>query len=93
MVRLGTMRNGVIVPDEPDTIPEGSRVALDFAEDNEDGGWPADCPPPPATETRERLLASLREDAAAIRAGARGKPLDEFAAELKRDFGVGQDGQ
>ena len=26
MVRLGTMRNGVIVPDEPDSIPEGSRV-------------------------------------------------------------------
>ena len=90
MVRLGTMRNGVIVPDEPDSIPEGSRVALDF---DDDGAWPADCPPPPATETREQLLASLREDVAAIRAGARGKPLDEFAAELKRDFGVGQDGQ
>ena len=87
MVRLGTMRNGVIVPDEPDTIPEGSRVALDFAEDNEDGGWPADCPPPPATETREEFLQGLREDYAKILAGERGMPLQEFAAELKREFG------
>ena len=62
MVRLGTMRNGVIVPDEPDTIPEGSRVALDLAYEDEDGAWPADCPHPPDTETREELIASIRTD-------------------------------
>ena len=91
MVRLGTMRNGVIVPDEPDTFPEGTRIALEQTTDDEDGSWPADAPPPPSTETREELLASLREDVAAIRAGLRGKPLEVFAAELKRDFGAGME--
>ncbi len=93
MVKLGTMRNGVIIPDEPDAIPEGQRITLDFAEDDEDGAWPPDCPPPPSTETREELIASLREDLAEIRAGVRGKTLEEFAAELKREFGVEQDRQ
>jgi len=87
MVRLGTMRNGVIVPDVPDTIPEGSRVALDFAVDDEDDFWPADCPPPYSTETREEFLQGLREDYAKILEGERGMPLEEFAAELKREFG------
>lgn len=93
MIRLGTMRNGVIVPDEPDTFPEGRRITLDLAEDEEDGAWPADCPHPPDTETHEEFLQSLREDIAAVQAGARGKPLEVFAAELKREFGVGQNGQ
>ena len=93
MVRLGTMRNGVIIPDEPDTIPEGTRITLDFPGEEDDGAWPGDCPPPPATETREELIASLREDLAEIRAGVRGKTLEEFAAELKREFGVEQDRQ
>ncbi len=93
MVRLGTMRNGVIVPDDPGAIPEGSRVALDVAGDDEDGSWPADCPPPPTTETREEFLQNLRDDIAAVQAGARGKPLGVFAAELKREFGVRQNGQ
>ena len=94
MVRLGTMRNGVIVPDEPDAIPEGARVALDLTADDEEGDWPADAPLPPyPAETREEFLASLREDIVAIHAGERGKPLHVFAAELKRDFGLPQDGQ
>ena len=87
MIRLGTMRNGVIVPDEPDTIPEGRRITLDFAEDEEDGAWPADCPPPPSTETREELIASLREDLAAIRAGERGLPVAEAFARIRTDLG------
>ena len=87
MVRLGTMRNGVIIPDEPDAIPEGTRITLDFPGEEDDGAWPADCPPPPATETREELIASLREDLAAIRAGERGVPVAEAFARIRADLG------
>ena len=50
LVEFGTMRNGVIVPDEPNTIPEGSRVALDLAYDDEDGAW--------RTQGRQRFEAA-----------------------------------
>ena len=91
MVRLGTMRNGVIVPDEPDTIPEGTRVALDLTADDGEGAWPDDAPPPPSTETREEFLASLREDIAAIRAGERGLPVADAFARIRADLGFPPD--
>lgn len=53
MLQLGTMTNGVIVPDEPESIPEGRRITLRWISDSEDDGWPADAPRPPSTETRE----------------------------------------
>ena len=87
MVRLGTMRNGVIVPDEPDAIPEGARVALDLTADDEEGAWPADAPLPPyPAETREEFLASLREDIVAIHAGERGLPVAEAFARIRADL-------
>ena len=92
MVRLGTMRNGVIVPDEPDSFPEGTRITLELSQ-VDDGAWPADCPPPPATETREEFIASLREDLAAIRAGERGLPVAEAFARIRADMGFPPEGR
>jgi hypothetical protein len=81
----GTMRNGVVVLDGSPGLPEGARVRVELADDEDvDDFGP---PPPPTGETREEFLAGLREDIAAIKAGVRGMPLAEFAAELKREFG------
>ncbi len=82
----GTMRGGVIVFDGSPGLPEGARVRVELADDDfdDDDFGP---PPPPTGETREEFLAGLREDYAAIQAGVWGKPLAEFAAELKREFG------
>ena len=85
MVRLGTMRNGVIVPDEPDTFPEGTRITLDSEDDD---AWPADCPHPPSTETREEFLQGLRDDYAKILAGDRGMPVDEAFALIRLELNL-----
>ncbi len=83
----GTVVKGVIVFDNLPMLPEGARVRVELAEDDDDDFGPPP-PPPPTGETREEFLAGLREDITAIKAGVRGKPLAELAAELKREFGV-----
>ena len=85
MPLYGTVINGQVQLDEPANLPDGTRVT--FIEDDEDYG-----PPPPwAEETREEVIASLREALADIAAG-RGIPIDVLAAELKREFGVPPNG-
>ena len=81
MEQFGTMKNGVIVPDEPGAFQEGERVILELAEDD----WPADAFPP--TDTYEEHLEKLRHSIAEMQAGVPGKPIAEFAAELKHEFG------
>ena len=78
MAQRGTLKNGVIVPDEPATLPEGTRMKFIPVEDPS---------PPPTSETREEFLASLRQSVADIKAG-KGIPIATLAAELKREFGV-----
>ena len=91
MAQHGTMRGGVIVPDGPVDLPEGTRVVFESAPSGAgDDDWGD--PPPPTGETREEFLAGLREDIAAIKAGAWGKPLDEFMAELRQEFGSPPEG-
>jgi hypothetical protein len=52
----GAVVNGVIVLDGTPQLPDGTRVRVELAESDLD-----DLEPPPTTETREELLASLRE--------------------------------
>lgn len=88
MTREGTVVNGTIVFDGPLPFPEGTRVRVEAAADAELWDELAAVPPPPETETREEFLESLRQSYAEVKAGVKGKPLAEFAAELKREYGV-----
>ena len=83
MVQRGTVRNGVIVPEGPPP-PEGTVVVFEpsGADTDEDSG-----DMPPSTETREEILESLRQSIAETKAGVKGIPLNEFAADLKREYG------
>ena len=60
-------------------------MRVEVAEEADDDYGP---PPEPTGETRAEFLAGLREDIAAIKAGARGKPIAQFAAELEQEFGT-----
>lgn len=82
MEQFGTMQNGVIVPDNPDTVADGTRVVYESAEED----WPD--VPYPFYETREEILASLRESIAEMKAGVKGMPIEEFRAELRREYGT-----
>lgn len=79
MTQLGTMQNGVIVPDDPEALPDGTRVAFEPTAD-ESPSW--------AHETRQEILASLRQELADIRAGVPGISLTDFRAEMERDYGI-----
>lgn len=89
MVQHGTVVNGVIVPDGPPP-PDGTRVVFQTEATADDDMWDelAKVPPPPATETREEYLQSLRDSIAEVEAGVPGLSVDEaFArvdAELRR---------
>lgn len=79
----GTVINGVIVLDGSPQLPEGKRVIVDL--EGDDFG-----PPPPSTETYAEHLELLRKSLAMMDAGEQGMPLEEFAAELKAEFGLTQ---
>ena len=81
MEQLGTMFDGIIVPDEPSRIPNGTRIVFERVEELDDV-------PYSFHETEEQIIASIRESIAETKAGVPGIPLEEIAAELKRDFGV-----
>ena len=81
MILEGTVINGVIVLDGSPALPEGQRVFVDLEEDYE---------PPPSTETYAEHLELLRKSLALMDAGEQGMPLEEFAAELKAEFGLTQ---
>ena len=83
MTREGTIRNGVIVPDDGAPLPDGMRVRYELLADDED-----DFDPPPSTETREEFLASLRESVAEARAGVPGIPLDEAMKRIADEFNL-----
>ena len=90
MTQHGTVRGGVIVPDDPASLIDGTRVAFEPTPDEADEDWEGP-PPPPTDETREEFLAGLREDIAAIKAGARGIPIDEAFAQIRADLGLPPD--
>lgn len=81
MEQLGTMQNGVIVLDNPDAMPDGSRVVVELAEDD----WPD--VPYPFHETREEIIASIRKELTDIEAGVKGISIEELRKELKQEFG------
>ena len=83
MRHLGIMKNGVIVPDEPGTIPDGTCVHFELADEDD---WPADVMPP--TETYEEHLEILRQSIAEMKAGVPGMTLEELRQELQREFGT-----
>ena len=80
MILEGTVINGVVVLDGSPQLPEGQRVIVDL--DGDDFG------PPPTTETYAEHLQLLRQSLVMMDAGERGMPLEEFAAELKAEFGL-----
>lgn len=86
MTQLGTMQGGVIVPDDAAAWPDGTRIAFEPATD-----LTSDFGPP--TDSYDEHLAKLRESVAAMKAGVPSKPLAEFAAELKQQFGVSPDNE
>ncbi len=87
MTREGTVVNGVIVLDGPPPFPEGTRVRVEAADDAELWDELADVPPPPATETREEFLESLRQSVADVKAG-RGIPAAEAFARIRAELGL-----
>jgi hypothetical protein len=70
MTLEGTVVNGVIVLDGAAPLPEGARVRVELADEE-------DLFPPPEPYDREKELAILREALEDVRAG-RGTPAREF---------------
>jgi hypothetical protein len=85
MTLEGTVVNGMIVLDGAAQLPEGARVRVELAQEDPDA-W-ENAPPPPSTETREELLASLRESIADAKAG-RGRPAREVMDEIAKEFNL-----
>ncbi len=83
MVQYGTVVNGVIVPDGSPP-PEGTRFRLVAEDADWDEAW--DEMPPPANETREEFLQSLRDSIASAKAGDKGMTVDEAFAKLDADL-------
>ena len=77
MTLEGTVVNGTIVLDGTPPLPEGARVRVELAADD-----PDNAPPPPATETYEEHLASLREGVADTKAAVGGVDARQFLKEL-----------
>ncbi|MBA4190876.1 MAG: hypothetical protein C0467_23050 [Planctomycetaceae bacterium] len=88
MALEGTVVNGVLVFDGPPP-PDGTRLRVELS-DADDDLWDelAKVPPPQATETYEEHLEALRQSIAEMNSGVPGMPLAEFAAQLKKEFGV-----
>jgi hypothetical protein len=76
----GTVMNGVVVFDGNPQLPEGTRVRVELADENE-------IPRNPALEpgTREEELAALRESIEDMKAG-RGRPAREVLKEIALKF-------
>ena len=75
MAQRGTLKNGVIVPDEPATLPDGTRIEWTEVE-----SWPH----PMASADGEQETALVLARIAAVAAGEATIPLDEAMAELTR---------
>ena len=80
MMLEGAVINGVIVMDAGTHLPEGTRVRVGLAEDD-------DLFPPPEPYDREKELAILRESLEDVKAG-RGMPFEEFMAKLAPELNL-----
>jgi hypothetical protein len=80
MTLEGTVVNGVIVLDSGTQLPEGVRVRVELAEDD-------DLFPPPEPYDREKELAILRESLEDVKAG-RTAPARQALADLARKYGL-----
>ena len=80
MTLEGTVVNGVIVLDAGTQLPEGARVRVELADDD-------DLFPPPEPYDREKELAILRESLENVKAG-RGMPFEEFMAKLAGELNL-----
>ena len=91
MVREGTVVNGVIVPDKGEAFPEGARVRIELAaeEDFQDIPVPTgefEYPHPLAQYDREKEIELLRQSIAEIEAGDKGKPVAEVFDAIEREL-------
>jgi hypothetical protein len=77
MALEGTVVNGIIVLDAGSQLPEGARVRVELADED-------DLMPPAETYDRAKEVAILREALEDVRAG-RGMPFEEFMANLARE--------
>ena len=84
MTLEGTVVNGMIVLDGTPPLPEGVRVRVELALDDELDNMPL----PPATETYEEHLAILRQSIAETRAGMPGIPLAEGMARIAAELNL-----
>lgn len=81
MSLLGTLVNGVVVPDHGSSLPDGTRVRIepeDFFE----------YPHPLAPYDRQKELALLRESIAEVKAGVPGIPLKEAMAQIAAELNL-----
>jgi|GEM_PF-2257208 len=91
MTITGTVRNGAIVPDEPHSWPEGSRVTVSLETDE----WPefdvSDLPPdhPMAPYDRDTEVALVLEAIAGLERGEPTIPLRQAFEDLSRKHGLG----
>jgi hypothetical protein len=75
MTLEGTVINGLVVLDTAGHLPEGARVRVELADEDDD------LFPPPEPYDRDKELAILREALEDVKAG-RGMPFEEFMAKL-----------
>jgi len=80
MMLEGTVVNGVVVLDAGTQFPEGARVRVELAEDD-------DLFPPPEPYDREKELAILREALEDVREG-RGTEAREFLKKLAEEHNL-----
>lgn len=82
MTLEGTVVNGVVVLEAGARVPEGTRVLVDIASDVEHFEYPH----PMAPYDREKEIELLQASHDEWKAGVPGQSLEEFAAELRRDY-------
>ncbi len=91
MMLEGTVVNGLVVFDGPQKFPEGSRIRMELADEDDDHP-PIDeafeYPHPLAPYDREKEVALLHERIGAFKAGERGVPLDEAMDRIAADLNL-----
>ena len=82
MTLEGTIVNGVVVLEAGARVPEGTHVLVDIVPDVEHFEYPH----PMASYDREKEIALLQASHDEMKAGVRGQSLEEFDAEMRRDY-------
>ena len=94
MTITGTVVKGAVIPDAGTQFPEGARVHMALATDDEFDDWPnlpdETFPPdhPMAPFNREVEIAILRESIAEVEAGYPGRPFEEVMAEIAAKYNL-----